>query len=90
VGEHDPKFREIAVRLAAGFPNARIRVIDGVGHAAHLEAPDRFASALLEFLSVVDSSKAIPAPAPVGDGASVRIREAGSRKAGNPTRSLER
>jgi 2-succinyl-6-hydroxy-2,4-cyclohexadiene-1-carboxylate synthase len=39
VGERDAKFREIAARMAAGLPEARVHVVAGAGHAVHLEAP---------------------------------------------------
>jgi len=37
--------------LAAGLPNAELRVIPGAGHMANLEQPERFNQALLEFLA---------------------------------------
>ena len=40
VGERDAKFRAIAERMAAALPTARLLVVAGAGHAAHLEAPD--------------------------------------------------
>src|SRR3954452_21597426 len=39
VGERDEKFRAIAERMAARLPHAQMVVVEGVGHAAHLEAP---------------------------------------------------
>ncbi|GAB90156.1 alpha/beta fold hydrolase [Gordonia rhizosphera] len=36
--------------VAAAIPDARIRVLDGQTHMAHLAAPEDFASAVLEFL----------------------------------------
>ena len=50
VGEQDLKFRAIAQALARALPDARIEVIEGAGHAAHLEAPDRFAAAVRDFV----------------------------------------
>lgn len=43
-GEHDPKFRALADRLAAalGGPSA-VEVVAGATHACHLEAPERMA-----------------------------------------------
>jgi 2-succinyl-6-hydroxy-2,4-cyclohexadiene-1-carboxylate synthase len=39
VGRRDQKFHQIAGRMAAEIPDARVEVVDGAGHAAHLEAP---------------------------------------------------
>jgi 2-succinyl-6-hydroxy-2,4-cyclohexadiene-1-carboxylate synthase len=38
-GEHDPKFTEIARRMGERIPRARLSVIEGCGHAIHLERP---------------------------------------------------
>jgi 2-succinyl-6-hydroxy-2,4-cyclohexadiene-1-carboxylate synthase len=46
VGERDEKFRGITERMAVAMPDARVHVVPGAGHAAHLEAPD----ALVELL----------------------------------------
>jgi 2-succinyl-6-hydroxy-2,4-cyclohexadiene-1-carboxylate synthase len=40
VGERDDKFRAIAERMRERLPDARLAVIPGAGHAAHLERPD--------------------------------------------------
>jgi 2-succinyl-6-hydroxy-2,4-cyclohexadiene-1-carboxylate synthase len=45
-GERDAKFRAIAERMAQGIPHARLVVVPGAGHAAHLEAPDAVAEVL--------------------------------------------
>ena len=37
-------------RMAAKIPGARFTVLDGVGHLAHLEAPERFNEAVGGFL----------------------------------------
>ncbi len=50
VGERDEKFRAIAERMEAGLADARVHVVPGAGHAAHLEAPD----------AVVDLLAALP------------------------------
>src|SRR4051812_25316286 len=39
VGERDGKFRAIADQMAARLPDAQVVVVEGAGHAAHLEAP---------------------------------------------------
>jgi 2-succinyl-6-hydroxy-2,4-cyclohexadiene-1-carboxylate synthase len=46
VGERDERFRGIAERMAAALPDARVTVVLGAGHAAHLEAPARVAEAI--------------------------------------------
>jgi 2-succinyl-6-hydroxy-2,4-cyclohexadiene-1-carboxylate synthase len=42
-GERDVKFRAIAVEMSALIGRAQMFVVPGVGHAAHLEAPERVA-----------------------------------------------
>jgi 2-succinyl-6-hydroxy-2,4-cyclohexadiene-1-carboxylate synthase len=39
VGARDHKFRDIAERMAAALPDARLHVVPGAGHAVQLEAP---------------------------------------------------
>lgn len=52
-GEHDAKFRAIGERTAAAIGDrARVDVVAGAGHAAHLEQPARFTEAVVRFLSV--------------------------------------
>lgn len=51
VGEEDAKFRAIAQDLAGSLPGAQVERIDGAGHAAHLEAPDRFAEVVRAFVA---------------------------------------
>ena len=45
-GERDEKFRASGERLAAGVPDGRLVVVEGAGHAAHLERPDVVAAVL--------------------------------------------
>ena len=45
-GARDEKFRAIADRMAAAIPDARVEIIEGAGHAAHLERPDTVAALL--------------------------------------------
>jgi 2-succinyl-6-hydroxy-2,4-cyclohexadiene-1-carboxylate synthase len=40
VGERDAKFRALAEDMGARLRDARVHVVDGAGHAVHLEAPD--------------------------------------------------
>jgi 2-succinyl-6-hydroxy-2,4-cyclohexadiene-1-carboxylate synthase len=49
-GELDVKYRALAVEMQALLPNARTVIVPGVGHAVHLEQPQRFAENVLEFL----------------------------------------
>jgi 2-succinyl-6-hydroxy-2,4-cyclohexadiene-1-carboxylate synthase len=42
-GERDAKFRAIAERMAERLPAARLVVVPGAGHAAHLEQPEAVA-----------------------------------------------
>lgn len=46
VGERDARYREIAERMAEQIPRARVVVVVGAGHAAHLEAPAAVADAM--------------------------------------------
>ena len=39
VGERDVKFRATAERMQTAMPDARLHVVPGAGHAAHLEDP---------------------------------------------------
>jgi len=43
VGERDEKFLAIAERMAAALTHARLHVVPGAGHAAHLEGPEAVA-----------------------------------------------
>ena len=51
VGERDDKFRALAERMGEAIGhNANLGVIQGAGHAAHLEQPDAFVGAVHAFL----------------------------------------
>ena len=54
VGDEDPKFRAIAMRMAAGLVRSAIEVVPGAGHAAHLENPDHVRAAITELVDEVD------------------------------------
>jgi pimeloyl-ACP methyl ester carboxylesterase len=54
-GELDPKFRAIAADLRGRLHNARIEVVPGAGHAAHLERPDHVVGLALHFFREADS-----------------------------------
>jgi 2-succinyl-6-hydroxy-2,4-cyclohexadiene-1-carboxylate synthase len=47
-GERDAKFRDLAERLRAGLPDARVAVVPGAGHAVHLEAPGALVDLITE------------------------------------------
>jgi pimeloyl-ACP methyl ester carboxylesterase len=46
VGERDAKFRAVAERMRELMPSAEVLVVPGVGHAVHLEAPQRVAEVI--------------------------------------------
>jgi 2-succinyl-6-hydroxy-2,4-cyclohexadiene-1-carboxylate synthase len=50
VGSLDTKYVELAQRLVRSLPRAEVTVVEGVGHAAHVEAPQTCASLVLEAL----------------------------------------
>lgn len=45
-GELDPKFCQLAREMGPAIPRARLSVVEGCGHAVHLERPDDLASLL--------------------------------------------
>lgn len=49
-GAEDEKYVEIARAMAQRLPDARVELIPGAGHAAHLEAGDAVARAILDHL----------------------------------------
>ncbi|HEY3672546.1 MAG TPA: alpha/beta fold hydrolase [Acidimicrobiia bacterium] len=49
VGGLDTKYVDIAHRMAERIPGARVEVIDGAGHACHLEQPEQVAHLLASF-----------------------------------------
>ncbi|HET8990038.1 MAG TPA: alpha/beta fold hydrolase [Acidimicrobiales bacterium] len=50
-GARDAKFVEAGTRLAGAMADARLVVLDGLGHAAHLEDPAAVAGAVADFLA---------------------------------------
>lgn len=52
-GKLDTKYVQIAQEMADAIPDARVRFIEGGGHAAHLEQPQAFNSVVLDFLREV-------------------------------------
>lgn len=65
-GAQDPKFAGLARDLARRLPRARVHLVPGAGHAAHMESPDAFAAALLAFLEGEAGLAARPFPHPPG------------------------
>ena len=51
VGVEDTKFAAIAHHMAAAIPRAVVNLIPDAGHAAHLEAPDATAAAVIQCVS---------------------------------------
>ena len=49
-GSRDKKFCDIARRLLVELDHGEINIIDGAGHAVHLECPDEFSELVLKFL----------------------------------------
>jgi 2-succinyl-6-hydroxy-2,4-cyclohexadiene-1-carboxylate synthase len=49
-GERDTKFVDLAGRLAADIPSAKLTVIPDAGHAVHLERPDAFVDVVAPWL----------------------------------------
>ncbi len=50
-GTLDTKYSAIAREMAAAIPSSTVQLIEGGGHAAHLEQPDAFAALVRGFLS---------------------------------------
>jgi naphthoate synthase len=50
-GGEDPKFTDIARRLHKNLRSSTLQIIEGAGHAAHLENPQAFHSAVANFLN---------------------------------------
>jgi len=57
-GERDGTFCAEAERLATGIPGASLAVVEGAGHACHLERPDAFLALVEDWLT-----RTQPAPA---------------------------
>ncbi len=49
-GELDIRYAEVAQQVARALPDATVDAVQGGGHAAHLEQPDRFNALVLDFL----------------------------------------
>ena len=53
-GELDAKYRDIAAKMTARMPDARVAIVPDAGHAAHLDAPDAFTELVDRFLTELD------------------------------------
>jgi len=53
-GELDAKYRDIAAKMAARMPHARMAVVPAAGHRLHLDAPDAFTELVDRFLTELD------------------------------------
>jgi 2-succinyl-6-hydroxy-2,4-cyclohexadiene-1-carboxylate synthase len=49
-GEADEKYAGLARRMAAAIPAGQLALVEGAGHACHLEQPDRFVALVADFL----------------------------------------
>ena len=51
--ELDEKYVAVNQQMAARLPSARLEIVPGAGHTAHLEQPAQFISSLRGFLALV-------------------------------------
>jgi 2-succinyl-6-hydroxy-2,4-cyclohexadiene-1-carboxylate synthase len=49
-GALDTKYHAIATQMAESLPHAQVKIVPGAGHAVHLEQPEVFLDAVLQFL----------------------------------------
>ncbi|MEK7693277.1 MAG: 2-succinyl-6-hydroxy-2,4-cyclohexadiene-1-carboxylate synthase [Chloroflexota bacterium] len=61
-GEQDTKYRQLAHDMREHIRNAHINIVEGAGHAAHLERPAAFAPLVKEFLATWLQQNQQPAP----------------------------
>lgn len=52
-GRLDTKYIQLAEEMSKVIPDARVRIIEGAGHAAHLEQPQAFNETVMDFLREV-------------------------------------
>ena len=48
VGERDLKFRALAGDMVAELPSGQLKIVEGAGHAVHLEAPETVAALIAD------------------------------------------
>lgn len=56
-GALDSKYVELGRLLERSIPGSRLQVVANAGHAVHLEKPEAFAAATLDFLSTIPSAE---------------------------------
>lgn len=61
-GQQDAKYRTLACDMRERIRDAQIKIVDGAGHAAHLERPAAFAPLVKEFLTTCLQQNQQPAP----------------------------
>ncbi len=59
-GEHDAKFTAIGRRMADAIPDASFVLIEGAGHAAHLERPEQTCAAIVTWLGASSAAERQP------------------------------
>jgi len=59
-GEHDAKFSAIGRRMADAISDASFVLIEGAGHAAHLERPEQTCAAIVTWLGATQPPSASP------------------------------
>lgn len=62
VGAEDAKYREIAQSMQGRMADARLEIVEGAGHAVHLERPAAFTPLVKEFLTSCLQQSRQPAP----------------------------
>jgi 2-succinyl-6-hydroxy-2,4-cyclohexadiene-1-carboxylate synthase len=55
-GALDEKYRALAAEMQARMPGALVEVVDGAGHAVHVEQPEAFQRLVLDFLGRIHTS----------------------------------
>jgi 2-succinyl-6-hydroxy-2,4-cyclohexadiene-1-carboxylate synthase len=76
VGDLDAKYCELGLTMAKAMPAATPAVIEGAGHAVHLERPDAFLGVVLSHISLAVAPS--PPRAPHPEGSSLRPTSSGT------------
>jgi 2-succinyl-6-hydroxy-2,4-cyclohexadiene-1-carboxylate synthase len=56
-GALDERYREVGQELSDRIPGAQFQIVEGAGHAVHLEQPEAFQRVVLDFLSRVSGTR---------------------------------